>query len=74
MTADSWNDLTSFEITDEIDPFLTSVIFYLKAMGKDSGTLSGVWLTSVLTRYFSHTDSLNYILGERQIKQNRLHV
>jgi len=32
ITAGSCNDLTSFEITDEIDPFLTSVIIYLKAM------------------------------------------
>ena len=36
-SAESWNDLTSFEITDEIDPFLTSVFFYFKF--KDIGIL-----------------------------------
>ena len=41
MIADSCNNLTSFEITDEIDPFLESVIFYLKAMA-NSGTLNGL--------------------------------
>ena len=27
MNTESWKNLTSFEITDEINPFLTSVIF-----------------------------------------------